>query len=275
MAALYNEIDPYAAQWLRSLIKAGLIPDGEVNTNSIVDLRPSDLAGFQQVHLFAGIGGWSQALRLAGWPSDRPVWTASCPCQPFSEAGKGLGKDDPRHLWPQAHRLIRDCRPPVVLGEQVARKAGRGWFDGVRSDLEGDDYSVGAVDLTALAVNAPHVRQRLYWNAIDRLADPHEGGWRWWSHDGGRQRDWQTSERIEGYGYPAGRDQDRFWDYFIWAGGADGKSRRIQPSIPLMVNGLPRGVANVRPDQLRCIGNAIVPPLAAEVIKALMETLDV
>lgn len=124
MAAFYNEIDPYAAEWLRNLMKKGLIADGEISTQSIVDLQPADLAGFTQCHFFAGIGGWSHALRLAGWPDNRPIWTGSCPCQPFSVAGKGAGTNDPRHLWPHFHRLIAACRPPVVMGEQVAGAAG-------------------------------------------------------------------------------------------------------------------------------------------------------
>jgi len=273
MASFYNEIEPYAAQWLRNLIKKGLIADGEVDTRSIVDLRPSDLVGFQQVHLFAGIGGWSQALHLAGWAPDRPVWTGSCPCQPFSEAGKGLGEADPRHLWPEFRRLISAVRPPVVLGEQVARRAGYKWLDGVQADLEGEGYASGAFDLPALAVGAPHIRHRLYWGAVN-VADADEGGRGRWAWDGGRQRDGSAPERQEGDCHLARRDKDRFWDYAVWHGGADNRSRRIKPGIPLMADGLPRGVANVRPDQLRCIGNAIVPPLAAEVVKALMETLD-
>jgi DNA (cytosine-5)-methyltransferase 1 len=167
MTAYYNEIEPYAAEWLRNLIKAGHIPHGEVDTRSIVDVSPDELRGYTQCHFFAGIGGWSHALRLAGWPDDRPVWTGSCPCQPFSVAGKGAGTDDPRHLWPHFHRLIAACRPPVVMGEQVAGKAGYGWFDGVRSDLEATGYAGRAVDIPALAVNAPHIRQRLYWVAMD------------------------------------------------------------------------------------------------------------
>jgi DNA (cytosine-5)-methyltransferase 1 len=167
VAAYYNEIEPYAAEWLRNLIKAGHIADGEVDTRSIVDVQPFDLQGFDQCHFFAGIGGWSHALRLAGWPDSRPVWTGSCPCQPFSVAGKGGGVNDERHLWPHFHRLIRACRPSVVVGEQVAGKAGYGWFDGVRADLEGSGYSSRAVDIPALAVNAPHIRQRLYWVALD------------------------------------------------------------------------------------------------------------
>ena len=128
MSAYYNEFDPFAAAWLRELIKEGLIADGEVDERSIVDVRPGELRGFTQCHFFAGIGGWSYALRLAGWDDDRPVWTGSCPCQPFSAAGARRGTADERHLWPEFYRLIFACRPPVVFGEQVASRDGLGWL---------------------------------------------------------------------------------------------------------------------------------------------------
>jgi DNA (cytosine-5)-methyltransferase 1 len=130
MRAYYNEIDPYAAQWLRNLIDAGHIAPGDVDERSIVDVQPDDLRGYTQCHFFAGIGGWSLALRLAGWPDDdRPVWTGSCPCQPFSAAGAQRGSDDERHLWPAFFRLIGERRPAVVFGEQVAGAAGLAWLD--------------------------------------------------------------------------------------------------------------------------------------------------
>jgi DNA (cytosine-5)-methyltransferase 1 len=343
MPSFYNEIDPYAAAWLRNLIKAGLIPDGEVSTQSIVDLRPSDLSGFDQCHFFAGIGGWSQALHLAGWAPDRPLWTGSCPCQPFSVAGKGAGIDDARHLWPHFHRLIAACRPPVVMGEQVAGKAGYAWFDGVRADLEATGYAGRAVDIPALAVGAPHIRQRLYWVALDmdytaskrrehgelcrsdertdanieggrkeadakrslcHMADADESGRGRRPRDGDGERDGQAGERDEDHGVAAGGGEDRLdvadanvsglrqrggdhspaghghtvapegraghWDDHIWLTGSDGKSRRVEPSISLLAH----GVSN-RVGRLRAYGNAIVAPLAAEVVKALMETLDV
>ena len=87
MPAYYNENNRFAAQWLRNLIAAGDIAPGDVDERSITEVRPDDLRGYTQCHFFAGIGGWSAALRLAGWPDDRPVWTGSCPCQPFSAAG--------------------------------------------------------------------------------------------------------------------------------------------------------------------------------------------
>ena len=166
VTALYNENDPFAAQWLRNLISMGALPPGDVDERSIVDIRPADVAGYEQVHFFAGIGGWGHALRLARWPDDRPIWTGSCPCQPFSVAGKGAGSDDARHLWPYFMDLIASVRPPVVMGEQVAGQAGYGWLDGVRSDLAGQGYASRGVDIPACAVDAPHIRQRLYWVAV-------------------------------------------------------------------------------------------------------------
>ena len=165
MSAYYNENDPAMAAWLAELMARGLIAKGHIDTRSITEVQPSDLNGFTQCHFFAGIGGWSAALRLAGWADDRPIWTGSCPCQPFSVAGKGRGKKDPRHLWPQFRRLIRQCRPATVFGEQVASADGRVWLSGVFADLEALAYRAAGADLCAAGVGAPHIRQRLYWVA--------------------------------------------------------------------------------------------------------------
>jgi len=159
----YNEHDKRAAQWLRDLIQSKLIPQGDVDERDIKEVKPSELDGYTQHHFFAGIGGWSYALQLAGWPADRPVWTGSCPCQPFSTAGKGKGTADERHLWPAFRWLIAQCRPAIVFGEQVASSAGRDWLCGVRSDMEVLGYAVGAADLCGASVGAPQRRQRLWW----------------------------------------------------------------------------------------------------------------
>lgn len=177
----YNEYDPKTAAWLRELVRRELIPAGDVDERSIAEVKPDDLRGYTQCHFFAGIGGWSLALQLAGWPADRPVWTGSCPCQPFSTAGKGLAQKDERHLWPVFFDLIRQCRPEHVFGEQVASAIGHGWLDGVSADLEAEGYACGATVLGAHSVRSPHQRQRLYWAAHaelqhERSTRPHEAG---------------------------------------------------------------------------------------------------
>lgn len=166
MPAYYNEFDPQLAEWLRELMKRGLIPDGVVDERDIREVEGSDLWEFHQVHLFAGIAGWSHALQLAGWPEDRPVWTVSCPCQPFSVIGKRKGFEDERHLWPDAFRLITERRPDIIFGEQVESKDGRDWLSHVQADLEGSAYAVGAIAAPAAGFGAPHIRSRLYFSAV-------------------------------------------------------------------------------------------------------------
>ena len=165
MTAYYNEIDPFKAEVIREAIKAGAIAPGDVDERSIADVRAADLVGYTQCHFFAGGGFWSYALRQAGWPDDREVWTGSCPCPSFSAAGKGEGFADPRHLWPEWARLIRERRPASLFGEQVAAAIGHGWLDLVSTDLEAEGYAVAAAVLGAHSVGAPHIRQRLYFVA--------------------------------------------------------------------------------------------------------------
>ncbi|MCW2455576.1 UNVERIFIED_ORG: DNA (cytosine-5)-methyltransferase 1 [Rahnella aquatilis] len=172
MTAYYNEIDPYAAQWLRNLIKAGHIAPGYVDERSIIDVKPEDLTDFTQCHFFAGIGAWSLALRNAGWPDDRPVWTGSCPCQPFSVAGNQRGQLDERHLAPVWLNLIQQQKPPVIFGEQVAGAISKNWLDDLFNELETEGYACGAAVLPACSVGAPHIRQRLTFGA-KRVANPH------------------------------------------------------------------------------------------------------
>ena len=162
----YNEFNSASAAGLRELIAAGLIPPGHVDDRPVQAVTPADLAGYTQCHFFAGVGGWSAALDLAGFPADRSVWTASCPCQPFSSSGRQKGGADDRHLWPVFFRqLLRLCRPRLVFGEQVDQAIGHGWLDGVSADLAAEGYACGPIVLGAHSVGAPHRRQRLYWVA--------------------------------------------------------------------------------------------------------------
>jgi len=292
--AYYNENDPDAAAWLRELIRRGLIADGDVDDRSIEDVGADDIAGYSQHHFFAGIGGWSYALRLAGWPDDRPVWTGSCPCQPFSVAGKRAGTDDYRHLWPEFARLISECRPSVVFGEQVASPDGREWLAGVRADLEGMDYAVGAADMCAAGVGAPHIRQRLYWMAIAHGNE--RGGERLHvqsraTRQGSADTDRRSAAgrvghtvcaRLEGHagnvgnGRESGRQPEdptgpvapaggrsNAWSRYVIACDDAGDARRIEPGLVPLAHGIPARVVRVRG-----YGNAIVPQVAAAFIKA-------
>ena len=165
MTAYYNEFDPFAAQTLRNLIAAGHIAPGFVDERSIEDVKPWELFGYTQCHFFAGVGVWSLALRRAGWPDDRHVWTASCPCQPFSSAGKGAGFNDERHLWPAFYHLVSQLEPTTLFGEQVASKDAEAWIDLVHADLEAMGYAFGCVPFPAAGVGAPNLRERAYWVA--------------------------------------------------------------------------------------------------------------
>jgi DNA (cytosine-5)-methyltransferase 1 len=300
MSAYYNEIDPFAAAWLRELIKAGHIAPGVVDERSIEDVLPSELTGFDQCHFFAGIGVWSHALRRAGWPDDRPVWTGSCPCQPFSTAGKRKGTADERHLWPSWFHLIEQCKPNVIFGEQVEAAIRDAWLDCVQADLEGIDYRVGATVLPAAGFGAPHLRHRLYFVADERhsgMADalrpgpqelgrngsnqPHSGQLRPCAIGGMAESDLhcdgsvrpRETKGVSGIDRPnvfsagelsrANGATRGFWRDAEWLYCRDEKFRPVEPGSFPLVNGTPARVG-----RLRGYGNAIVAEVAKEFIAA-------
>ena len=323
MAAYYNEFKPEAAHMLRELIHEGLIADGEVDERSITEVSSDDIKGFTQCHFFAGIGGWSVALRLALWGDDRPVWTGSCPCQPFSSAGKQKGHGDERHLWPHWARLIRECSPPIIFGEQVAGAIAFGWWDDVSADLETEGYACASAVLPACSVGKPHKRDRLWFVAdrysggcdaasLDRqhsekhhtesrgsMGDTQHNGWdgrqsanRNGCHVQGSTQGQNCSIESSGAGEPKhvadtecrgrqgqgalGEPQhpapssngkaNQFVDdsaRLRWIECPDGKARPVEPSIRLLAHGVQH-----RAPVLHAFGNAIVPQVAAEFIKA-------
>lgn len=197
----YNENNCDAAEWTLRLIECGLLPPGNVDDRSVEDLRPSDLCGYRNVHLFAGIGLWQYAAGLAHWPEHIPFWSCSCPCQPFSQAGKGAGFADERHLWPAAYWLISQCRPHVIFGEQVESPDGRAWFDLVCTDMEAIGYTIGAADIPSASIGAPNIRQRLYWVALSKGLE-YDGP----RHAGEGGENLQTAAQLAGGTSPAARD---------------------------------------------------------------------
>lgn len=302
----YNEWDKGAAAWLRELINNKLIPYGYVDERSITEVTHSDLEGFTQCHFFAGIGGWPLALQLAGVPESTRLWTGSPPCQPFSVAGQSRGFDDERHLAPVFLRLIRECKPELLFGEQVAAAIGKHWLDFVLLNLEEKGYTCGAAVLPACSVGAPHKRERLFFGACqladtdsERLQRERGGsdsqGWegqnirqtgllngtgdeigmgdtdgsefasRQLQRGGNKKRPEQSSQSM----LPRGANtHNGFWSNADWLGCRDGKFRPVESGTFPMANGIPARVG-----RLRGYGNAIVPQVAAEFVKAFMGSI--
>jgi DNA (cytosine-5)-methyltransferase 1 len=298
----YNEWDPLAAAWLRELIANKLIPRGLVDERSITDVTPGDLVGFTQCHFFAGIGGWSRALELAGVPATARLWTGSPPCQPFSTAGQQQGQFDPRHLAPVFLRLIAQCRPPVVFGEQVAAAIAKSWMCDLQIHMENEGYAVGFAVLPACGVGAPHKRERLFFGAVaDNTSDGRQQGLTDCRRgdagidarqivrfargsdtnrvanadsDGSQGRlfgrssaEREAKHRPTRHGGPADgpASDNEFWGAVDWLGCRDGKFRPVEPGTFPLADGIPARVG-----RLRGYGNAIVPQIAAEFVRGFL-----
>lgn len=290
MTAWYNEPDPYAAQWLRNLIAAGHIAPGVIDERPIQEVEPFELSGFTQCHFFAGIGVWSHALRRAGWPDDQPIWTGSCPCQPFSAAGKQKGFSDDRHLWPYWKNLIDVCKPAIVVGEQVA--SALEWLDLVSSEMEAAGYAFGASDLCAAGFGGAHIRQRLYFVGLvntehnDRWADePGRGSDRGTANGGAggalRLADHDDAGLERRLGMPERGDQRALGPGGVagaahapmlgreaadWLFCRDGKWRPVEPSSFPLAHAAPARVG-----RLRAYGNALDAETASNFLAAVAD----
>jgi len=246
MTTFYNEWDKNTAAWLRELVKQGHVTEGVVDERSIKDIQPDDVRQYKRCHFFAGIGGCDEALRLAGWDNDSPVWCASCPCQPFSNAGNKRGTDDDRHLWPELYRLVCAVKPPVIFGEQVASGEALAWWDQVASDLEACGYTCWATSLDARCFGYPHMRQRLYWCAN--------------TNGIGQPEPWKYLENPGNYSEDATRQADWF---------VDAVRREALPFVCREHHGV-----RARVGEVCChgFGNAVIPEVQASFIRAYMQT---
>lgn len=270
----YNEFNAQKAAWLRQNQADGLIAEGMVDESDVRDVIPSSLTGYRRVHLFAGIGGWDYALRLANWPEHEPIWTASFPCQPFSAAGRRRGVVDDRHLWPYGSWLIEQCRPRIIVGEQVASIEGLQWFDIVSSEMEPKGYTVGTIVLPAACVGSTQIRHRQFWvaysndifgtNKASRLGSP-EGVGR------------QATERKPGGVEPElARHTDsssHFWSNVEWVTcynpiKDEWCARPVEPGVMPLAYGVPNRVVKIAG-----YGDAIVPQVAAAFLKAVKREL--
>ncbi|NIA72291.1 DNA cytosine methyltransferase [Pelagibius litoralis] len=241
MAAYYNEIDPYAAQWLRNLIDAGHIAPGDVDERDIRDVAPDDLAGYRQCHFFAGIGGWPLALRIAGVPDAYPCWTGSPPCQDASVAGAIWGvrsglAGNRTSLVGNWLDLIDAVRPSALAFENVPGL--KPWIGEITGRLAGAGYRVSEPKCSTKDVGGPHLRRRL-WVIADR--------------DGEGFQEPRAAGSSAPFSDPRRTPPGDFW--VATASRACG-----------LDDGFPRRV-----DAVRAFGNAIDPWAAASVIKDYRE----
>jgi DNA (cytosine-5)-methyltransferase 1 len=106
-------------------------------------------------------------------PTRPDVLCGGFPCQPFSVAGDQRAKDDPRHLWPEMLRIIKEQKPTWVVGENVSGLVKLG-LDEILDEMEDQGYSTRTFNIPAFSVGAPHQRQRLW--IIGHLGDPEHNG---------------------------------------------------------------------------------------------------
>ena len=205
------------------------------------------------------------------------VITGGYPCQPFSVAGKRLGADDERYLWPEFSRLIDECRPAWVVGENVAGHVTKG-LDAVCDDLEGKGYAVQAFVFPASAVGANHKRERCF--VVAHSAQLLRDGGAYQSKceisefgNGGCAKDVPNTTSI---GQPPAREPFNACDSKANFQGQTGDvihdglrhQWMVEPSICRVVNGPSNGFHE---DRLRAIGNAVVPQQAYPIFKAIAE----
>lgn len=239
--------------------------------------------------LFSGIGGFDLAAQWAGWDNifhcewnpfgqkvlkhhfpksityeditktdfsihrgNIDIISGGFPCQPYSSAGKRLGKEDDRHLWPEMLRAIREVQPSWVVGENV--RGLTNWnggmvFDEVQSDLEAEGYEVTPFLLPACAVNAPHRRDRIWFVAYSKNIRQEyalENG----ELERGRLR--KLYKRNVWHSFPS---QSPI------CGGDDGISKELDNiTFPKWRN-----------ESIKAYGNAIVPQVAYQIFKAINE----
>jgi len=291
--------------------------------------------------LFSGIGGFDLAAEWMGWTNvlhcerdqfcqrvlqyhfpnaktynnvktfDGAEWrglvdilTGGFPCQPYSSAGKRLGKADERHLWPEMCRIISEVAPAYVVGENV--RGLLNWnggvvFEEVCSDLEAMGYDVWTGILPAAGVGAPHRRDRIWWvatnsnnyrtmrgsqrdasqSATQRLQERDEVQR---SDESGSLRDATDTKciRLEYSKERASTCQSKATIRQRTTGHTTSKGWARFPTQPPVCggnDGLPRELDGVtfpkwRAESIKAYGNAIVPQVAYQIFQAIQTTHD-
>lgn len=267
-----NEIDPFCCQVLRKNFKHRIIED-DIRNIGKHNLEPVD------------------------------ILTGGFPCQPYSTAGKRLGKEDARHLWPQMLRVIGEIQPKIVVGENVyglLNWSGGLVFDEVQTDLENIGYEVTPFVLPACGVEAPHRRDRIWF-----IAHSYSHGDATELVIGENSTDQRSDKRTTKQNNGEGKNEKRIWSDLDGSNtetlsnpnniGCKGRIKGIEspqkprydsegssaaelrhgwqrddlpaPTLSRMDDGV-----SGRVDRLKSLGNAIVPQVALEIFKAIKES---
>ena len=179
------------------------------------------------------------------WYKGVSLLTGGYPCQPFSQAGKRKGKEDVRHLWPEMFRLIQELQPTWIIGENVANFISMA-FQRTKTDLESEGYEVQPFIIPACAVIAPHRRDRAWIVAYSNGK----------GLSGFQQSNTNTIQSCKKKGFSISS-----FNY---------DNQMALPNIPKNIR-VDDGVPN-RVDRIKGLGNAIVPQVAYQILKAIKKS---
>lgn len=217
--------------------------------------------------------------------------TGGFPCQPFSQAGLRKGEADNRYLWPEMFRVISEFQPDWVIGENVAGIINM-VLGQVCADLESQNYEVQCFVIPAVAVNAPHRRDRVWVVANRKGAGTGSDKGRIWNKfigKSGREKTDSHATYTTGKGLEGRKQSKRQGQHRQFSGIRSYQTRyswhknwlevatrlcRVDDGLPKRVVRLPDGViseARWRREALKCYGNAIVPQVVKEIMKGIYE----
>ena len=206
------------------------------------------------------------------------IITGGYPCQPFSVAGRKKGEDDPRHLWPEYFRLVKECRPTWVIGENVSGHIKLG-LDTVISDLESEDYAVRPFSISASSIGANHQRERVWIVANSRRP---RGPWSELREENENETRKENANQFERSSSTSsssadtnGKGSQRYGsEYQLRKSQEERKTSwsrwwEFEPNVGRVAYGIPKRV-----DRLKSLGNSLVPQIPYYIGKTILEVMN-
>jgi len=216
------------------------------------------------------------------------IITGGYPCQPFSIAGRQKGEQDPRHLWPEYFRLVKELRPTWVIGENVSGHIKLG-LDTVIEDLESEDYSVRPFSISASSIGANHQRERIWILAHSRRSQWPRAELRGENENETRQENANQFERSSSTSevdvantnderlQRQWQSRNQFTPRFNSSSESSEEGQRTvgqgwwesEPNMGRVAHGIPKRV-----DRLKSLGNSLVPQIPYYIGKTILEVMN-